>query len=64
MSPSMENFDPPEDVKTTVTPFAGYPVIAPGIYADLFQAYESVLRVKQITDIIIPLHDPDMAEMD
>jgi len=60
----MENFDPPEDVKTTVTPFASYPVIAPGIHTDLFQAYESVLRVKQVADIIIPLHDPDMAERD
>jgi len=60
----MENFDPPEDVKTKVSPFASYPVIAPGIHTDLFQAYESVLRVKQAADIIIPLHDPDTAERD
>jgi len=60
----MENFTPPEDVKTKISPFASYPVIAPGIHTDLFQAYESVLRVKQIADIIIPMHDPDMAEMD
>jgi glyoxylase-like metal-dependent hydrolase (beta-lactamase superfamily II) len=59
-----ENFYPPEDVKETMTPFASYPVIAPGIHTDLFQAYESVLRVKQIADIIIPMHDPDMAERD
>jgi len=58
----MENFFPPEDVKTAVTPFASYPVIAPGIHTNLFQAYESVLKVKQVADIIIPLHDPDMAE--
>jgi len=57
----MENFDPPEDVKTKISPFASYPVIAPGIHTDLFQAYQSVLRVKQIADIIIPMHDPDMA---
>jgi len=57
----MENFNPPEDVKTKVSPFASYPVIAPGIHTDLFEAYESVLRVKQVADIIIPLHDPDMA---
>ena len=60
----MENFDPPEDVKIKISPFASYPVIAPGIHTDLFKAYESVLKVKQIADIIIPLHDPDMAEMD
>jgi N-acyl homoserine lactone hydrolase len=58
----MENFFPPEDVKTTVTPFASYPVIAPGIHTDLLQSYESVLKVKQVADIIIPLHDPDIAE--
>lgn len=60
----MENFNPPEDVKTKVSPFASYPVIAPGIHTDLFEAYESVIRVKQVADIIIPLHDPDMAERD
>jgi N-acyl homoserine lactone hydrolase len=60
----MENFYPPEDVKTKVTPFASYPVIAPGIHTDLFRAYESVLRVKEIADIVIPMHDPDMAERD
>ena len=57
----MENFEPPEDVKTKISPFASYPVIAPGIHTDLFKAYESVLKVKQIADIIIPLHDPNMA---
>jgi N-acyl homoserine lactone hydrolase len=57
----MENFDPPEDVKTKISPFASYPVIAPGIHTDLFKAYESTLKVKQIADIIIPLHDPNMA---
>jgi N-acyl homoserine lactone hydrolase len=57
----MENFNPPEDVKTKISPLASYPVIAPGIHTDLFQAYESVLKVKQVADIIIPLHDPEMA---
>ena len=57
----MENFFPPEDVKTSVSPFATYPVIAPGIHMDVLQAYDSVLKVKEVADIIIPLHDPDMA---
>ena len=60
----IENFNPPEDVKIKVSPFASYPVIAPGIHTDLFQAYESVLRVKEVADIIIPLHDPTMALLD
>ncbi len=57
-----ENFNPPEDVKITVSPFASYPVIAPGIHTDLFQAYESVLKVKGMADIVIPVHDPEMAQ--
>lgn len=59
-----ENFYPPEDVKENVTPFASYPVIAPGVHTDLFQAFESALKVKQIADIIIPVHDPEIAERD
>jgi hypothetical protein len=60
----MENFDPSEDVKVKVSPFATYPVIAPGIHTDLFQAYDSALKVKEIADIIIPLHDMDLARED
>jgi N-acyl homoserine lactone hydrolase len=60
----MENFYPPEDVKERVTPFASYPVIAPGIHTDLFQAYQSVLKVKEVADIVVPMHDPEMAERD
>jgi len=57
----LENFNPPEDVKTSISPFISYPVIAPGIHTDLFESFDSVLRVKDIADIIIPAHDPDMA---
>jgi glyoxylase-like metal-dependent hydrolase (beta-lactamase superfamily II) len=61
---TMENFDPPEDVKIKVSPFATYPVIAPGIHTNLFQAYESALRVKNVADIIIPMHDMALAELE
>jgi len=57
----MENFTPPEDVKLKVSPFASYPILVPGIHTDPFQAFDSALKVKEIADIIVPLHDPDMA---
>lgn len=57
----MENYFPPEDVKTKVSPFGTYPVIAPGIHTDLFQAYNSALTIKELADIIIPMHDPEVA---
>lgn len=36
-------------------------VIPPGIHTDMFQAYESALRVKNLADIIISMHDAMMA---
>lgn len=57
----LENYFPPEDIKTKISPFGTYPVIAPGIHTDLFQAYDSALKIKQIADIIIPMHDPELA---
>jgi len=35
----------------------GLPVAAPGVYANLLQAYDSIIKVKQTADILIPLHD-------
>ncbi len=36
-------------------------VIPPGIHCDMLQAYESMVRVKRMADILIPFHDPVMA---
>lgn len=33
-------------------------VVPPGIHTDMLQAYESMLRVKNVADVIIPFHDP------
>jgi N-acyl homoserine lactone hydrolase len=33
------------------------PAIAPGVHTDAIQAYESAQRVKEIADLIIPIHD-------
>ena len=50
------NFEPPEGLIT--------PVIAPGINLNVVQAYESVLKVKEIADIVIPIHDKKYIEID
>ena len=60
----MENFFPPEDAKIKVSPFISYPVISPGIHTDPLQGYDSALKVKEIADMIIPMHDPIMAELE
>ncbi len=45
-----ENFEPID--KTT-------PVITPGIHTNSLDAYDSVLRIKEMADIVVPLHDPE-----
>ncbi len=47
-----ENFNPPDEVKKHM------PVIAPGIHLNASDAYESILRIKELADILIPIHDP------
>ena len=49
----LDNYNPPAlpDGKTI-------PVIAPAIHSDLFQAYDSLMRIKELADIILPIHEP------
>jgi len=37
-------------------------VIAPGVHLDVIQAYESMKRIKEAADIIIPIHDLEIGE--
>ncbi len=46
------NFEPPIELKAR-----GIQIITPGIHTNTLQAYDSVIRVKQIADIILPSHD-------
>ena len=46
-----DNFEPPPPITT--------PVITPGIHTNVLDAYDSVLRIKEMADIVIPLHDPE-----
>ena len=34
-------------------------VIPPGVHTNLFDAYDSLVRIKEEADIIVPLHDPE-----
>jgi glyoxylase-like metal-dependent hydrolase (beta-lactamase superfamily II) len=53
-----ENFEPPEQVRETM------PVVAPGIHLDAVQAYDSALRIKNMADILVPVHDPSYFEIE
>jgi len=56
---TLENFFPPSEVKAK-----GIEIVAPGIHTDLLKAYDSVLEVKRMAQIIIPLHEPKFLGMD
>ena len=49
----LDNYNPPAlpDGKTI-------PVVAPAIHTHLFEAYDSLMRIKDLADIILPIHEP------
>ena len=51
-----ENFKPTSPMKETT------PVIAPGIHTNHLDAYDSLLRIKDMADIVVPLHDPEFQQ--
>jgi N-acyl homoserine lactone hydrolase len=48
-----ENFEPPPSIVSVV------PVIPTGIYSDICNNYDSLIKIKEMADIIVPLHDPE-----
>lgn len=48
-------FEVPEEMKSL------WPVFAPGIHCDALQAFDSALKVKEMADILIPLHEESFA---
>lgn len=53
------NFNPPPQARAK-----GYEVLAPGRHLDVLQAYDSVLRVKKLADIVLPSHEPAFIGID
>ena len=51
----IDDFEPPPEVRKFM------PVIAPGIHLDAVEAFKSILRIKGMGDIMIPVHDPSYA---
>jgi len=53
-----ENFEPLPGARESM------PVIAPGIHLDAVEAFNSVLRIKSMADIVIANHDPAFVNVD
>jgi glyoxylase-like metal-dependent hydrolase (beta-lactamase superfamily II) len=54
-----ENFEPPQEVRAMEME-----VIPPGTCTNPAQAYDTMLKVREMADIIIPLHEPRFAALD
>ena len=54
-----ENFSPPKEIKAMEME-----VIPPGTPVNTYEAYDIMLKVKDIADILIPLHEPGFASVD
>ena len=39
------------------------PAIAPGVHINVMEAYDSIQRIKEMADILIPLHDLAIGKM-
>ena len=55
----MENFNPPVKIKALEME-----VIPPGTHVNVYKAYDIVLKVRDIADILLPLHEPKFASID
>ena len=55
----MENFTPPPRVRAMEME-----VIPPGTHINVYEAYDIVLKVKGLADILLPLHEPAFASVE
>lgn len=54
-----ENFEPPVQIRAMEMD-----VIPPGTVVNTYDAYDWMLKVKAMADILIPLHEPEYAKLD
>ena len=55
----LENFYPPKEIIAM-----GMEVIPPGTLINTYESYDTMLEIKKIADILLPLHEPEFASVD
>ncbi len=55
----MENFFPPKKIKAMEME-----VIPPGTHVNVYKAYDTMLKIKNMADILLPLHESQFASVD
>ena len=54
-----ENFNPPPEIKAMEME-----VIPPGTHVNAYEAYDILLQVKNMAEILLPLHEPEFASIE
>ncbi len=55
----MDNFHPPKEIRAMEME-----VIPPGTHVNVYEAYDLMVKVKDMADILLPLHEPNFACVD
>jgi len=55
----MENFSPPKEILAL-----DMDIIPPGTHVNVYESYDIMQKVKDVADILLPLHEPRFASMD
>jgi hypothetical protein len=55
----MENFEPSKEIRAMEME-----VIPPGTHVNVYESYDLMLKIKEMADILIPLHEPRFASVD
>ena len=55
----MDNFFPPKEIRAMEMD-----VIPPGTPVNVYESYDILVKVKDMADILLPLHEPSFASMD
>lgn len=54
-----ENFNPPKEIKAMEME-----VIPPGTHVNAYEAYDVMIKVREMADILLPLHEPEFSSKD
>lgn len=55
----LENFNPPPEIRAMEMD-----VIPPGTHVNVYDSYDIMIKIRDMADIILPLHEPSFASID
>ena len=53
-----DNFEPPDAIREIL------PVVPPAVHLDAVEAFNTTMYIKSLADILLPVHEPSLMEVD